>query len=82
MIDPIVLLVNPAAGGGQGRKLLNRAYAALRTVGPVEVLESERAGDESRLASLAARSRTRARPSRMPWRRVVSSVGRPAGTYR
>ena len=48
MIDPIVLLVNPAAGGGRGRKLVNRAYAALRTVGPVEIMESERPGDESR----------------------------------
>lgn len=60
MIDPIVLLVNPAAGGGRGRKLVNRAYAALRTVGPVEIMESERPGDESRLAGLAAHQRTRA----------------------
>jgi diacylglycerol kinase (ATP) len=60
MIDPIVLLVNPAAGGGRGRTLVNRAYAALRTVGPVEIMESERPGDESRLAAHAANQRTRA----------------------
>jgi len=60
VIDPIVLLVNPAAGGGRGKKLMHRAYAALRTVGPVEIMESERPGDESRLAAIAAHARTRA----------------------
>ena len=60
MIRPIVLLVNPAAGSGRAREQIDRAYAALRTVGPVELVESTRARDETRLATDAAKGNARA----------------------
>lgn len=57
---PIHLLINPAAGSGSARKRAERAYAALRTIGPVEVVESTRARDETRLATEAANANARA----------------------
>jgi len=57
---PIHLLVNPAAGGGRAGHSIDRAYAALRTVGPVELVESTCAGDERRLAGEAHQARARA----------------------
>lgn len=59
-LRPIHLLVNPAAGSGRAREQIDRAYAALRTIGPVELVESERARDETRLATQAAQSNARA----------------------
>ncbi len=57
---PIVLLVNPTAGSGRARQQVDRAYAALRTVGPVDIVESTRARDETRLATEASRANARA----------------------
>lgn len=57
---PIVLLVNPAAGSGRARQQIERAYAALRTAGPVDLVESTRARDETRIATEAARAGARA----------------------
>jgi len=57
---PIHLLVNPAAGGGRARHQLDRACAALRALGPLEVVASERPHDEARIAVLAARANARA----------------------
>jgi diacylglycerol kinase (ATP) len=56
----IHLLVNPAAGGGRARRQLDRACAALRALGPLEVVASERPRDEARLAVLASRADARA----------------------
>jgi diacylglycerol kinase (ATP) len=56
----IYLLVNPAAGGGRARAQLDRACAALRALGPLEVVASERPHDEARLAILASRANARA----------------------
>lgn len=60
MTGAIYLLVNPAAGGGRARAQLDRACAALRALGPVEVVASERPHDEARLAILASRANARA----------------------
>lgn len=60
MPAPIHLLINPAAGAGHARERVERAYAALRTVGPVVLVESLRARDETRLATDAARANARA----------------------
>lgn len=57
---PIHLLVNPAAGSGRGRERVERAYAALRTIGPVALVESQSPRDETRLAIDASRARARA----------------------
>lgn len=57
---PIHLLVNPAAGNGRARHLAERAYAALRTIGPVKMVESTRPRDEVRLATDASRDNARA----------------------
>ncbi len=54
------LLFNPAAGSGHARERVERAYAALRTVGPVTLMESLAPRDEIRLASEAARAGARA----------------------
>jgi YegS/Rv2252/BmrU family lipid kinase len=44
-------IVNPAAGGGRGRKMLNLALERLRVGGvPVEVAETQCAGDATRIA--------------------------------
>lgn len=60
MNAPIHLLVNPAAANGRAARHAQRAYAALRTIGPVEVLTSQCAGDETRIAIDAARAGARA----------------------
>lgn len=60
MTRPVFLLVNPAAGGGRARAQLDRACAALRALGPLEVVASERPHDEARLATLASRANARA----------------------
>jgi len=57
---PIFLLVNPAAGGGRARRQLDRACAALRALGPLEVVASEGPRDEARVAVLASRANARA----------------------
>jgi YegS/Rv2252/BmrU family lipid kinase len=44
-------IVNPAAGGGRGRKMLNLALERLRVGGvPVDVAETQCAGDATRIA--------------------------------
>lgn len=53
-------MVNPVAGTGRARGLIDRAYAALRTAGPVELVESTGARDETRLAMEAAHANARA----------------------
>jgi diacylglycerol kinase (ATP) len=60
MTGPVFLLVNPAAGGGRARTQLDRACAALRALGPLEVVASEKPQDEARLATLASRANARA----------------------
>ncbi len=60
MTGPIHLLVNPAAGGGRGRRQLDHACAALRALGPLEVVASEGPRDEARVAVLASRANARA----------------------
>ncbi len=57
---PIHLLVNPAAGNGRARHQAERAYAALRTIGPVKVVESTRPRDETRLATEAVHANAKA----------------------
>ncbi|MBL0170112.1 MAG: diacylglycerol kinase family lipid kinase [Gemmatimonadaceae bacterium] len=57
---PIHLLVNPAAGNGRARHQTDRAYAALRTIGPVKVVESTRPRDETRLATEAVHANAKA----------------------
>lgn len=47
--DGLVLIANPAAGGGRGRRLVADARRALLAAGPVLVRETEAAGDEERL---------------------------------
>ncbi|MEQ1693943.1 MAG: diacylglycerol kinase family protein, partial [Gemmatimonas sp.] len=56
----IHLLVNPAAGNGRARQQAERAYAALRTIGPVKVVESTRPRDETRLATEAVHANAKA----------------------
>jgi diacylglycerol kinase (ATP) len=56
---PIHLLVNPAAGSGRAQQRVQQAYAALRTIGPVELVESEGPRDEIRLATQAAQANAR-----------------------
>jgi diacylglycerol kinase (ATP) len=49
--EPYLAIVNPAAGGGRGRKILSSALERLRTGGvKVDVVETRGAGDASRLA--------------------------------
>ena len=50
----IVLLANPAAGRGRGKRALDAAVSALRAVGTVAVRETSGPGDEIRLAGEAA----------------------------
>ena len=45
--------MNLAADGGRVRHLVERAYAAMRTIGPVEIVESWSARDEVRCAAAA-----------------------------
>jgi diacylglycerol kinase (ATP) len=54
-------IVNPAAGGGRGRKMLNLALERLRAGGvPVEMAETQCAGDATRIAREAyARGQTK-----------------------
>ena len=56
---PVFLLVNPVAGGGRARGVLDRACAALRALGPLEVVASEGPRDESRVATMASRAGAR-----------------------
>jgi diacylglycerol kinase (ATP) len=58
--SPIHLLVNPAAGSGRARHRIEQAYAALRTIGPVLLVESTAARDETRLAVEATQANARA----------------------
>lgn len=60
MTRPVWLLVNPAAGRGRAADRVERAYAALRTIGPVVLMESTAPGDEARVAREAARAEARA----------------------
>ncbi len=60
MPAPIHLLVNPAAGSGRARDRIESAYAALRTIGHVELVESQSPRDETQLAIAASRARARA----------------------
>lgn len=60
MTAPIHLLVNPAAADGRAERHAQRAYTALRAIGPVEVIASQCAGDETRIAVDAARAGVRA----------------------
>jgi diacylglycerol kinase (ATP) len=54
-------IVNPAAGGGRGRKGLNSALERLRAAGlPVDMAETQQAGDATRIAREAyARGQTK-----------------------
>jgi diacylglycerol kinase (ATP) len=57
---PILLLVNPAAGGGRAARRAHDAERALRRLGPVRVEASRAPGDEARIAAEAARDGARA----------------------
>lgn len=57
---PIHLLVNLAADGGRVRHVVERAYAAMRTIGPVEIVESSSARDDVRCAAAAGAAGARA----------------------
>ncbi|MCC6243744.1 MAG: hypothetical protein IT353_12950 [Gemmatimonadaceae bacterium] len=57
---PIVLLVNPSAGGGRARRERARAVAALEQIGAIDVVESRSARDETRVAREAAQANARA----------------------
>ena len=50
----IVLIANPAAGRGRGKRALDAAVSALRAAGSVEVRETSEPGDEIQLAGEAA----------------------------
>lgn len=50
MPAPTRLLVNPAAGRGRALRRLAAATHALSRLGPLDVVRTERAGDEARLA--------------------------------
>lgn len=54
MPAPTRLLVNPAAGRGRALRRLDAATRALARVGPLDVVRTERSGDEARLALEAA----------------------------
>jgi diacylglycerol kinase (ATP) len=54
MPAPTRLLVNPAAGRGRALRRLDAATRALAQVGPLDVVRTERSGDEARLALEAA----------------------------
>ncbi len=56
---PIRLLVNPAAGRGRALRRLDSARHALARAGPFDMVTTEHAGDESRLAIEAARDGVR-----------------------
>ncbi len=60
MPAPTRLLVNPAAGRGRALRRLDAATRALSRVGPLDVVRTERSGDEARLALVAAREDVRA----------------------
>ncbi len=60
MPAPIRLLVNPAAGRGRALRRLDAATRALARVGPIDVVRTERSGDEARLALEAAHDGVRA----------------------
>ena len=51
---PIILLVNPAAGGGRGASRAGHVHQALAATGPVERIDTTGPGDETRIARLAA----------------------------
>ena len=51
---PTRLLVNPAAGRGRALRRLDAATRALAAYGPLDVVRTERSGDEARLALEAA----------------------------
>ncbi len=53
------LLVNPVAGRGRAMRRLDAATRALARVGPLDVVRTERSGDEARLALEAARDGVR-----------------------
>jgi diacylglycerol kinase (ATP) len=54
MPAPTRLLVNPAAGRGRALRRLDAATRALARAGPLDVVRTERSGDEARLALDAA----------------------------
>jgi len=60
MPAPTRLLVNPAAGRGRALRRLDAATRALARVGPLDVVRTERSGDEARLALEAAADGVRA----------------------
>jgi diacylglycerol kinase (ATP) len=54
--EPYLAIVNPAAGGGRSRKMLGGALKRLRAAGVmVDVAETKRAGDATRIAREAYR---------------------------
>lgn len=57
---PVRLLVNPAAGRGRALRRLDSARHALTRVGPFDMVTTEQAGDEARLALEAANDGVRA----------------------
>jgi diacylglycerol kinase (ATP) len=59
MPAPTRLLVNPAAGRGRALRRLDAATRALAAVGPLDVVRTERSGDEARLALEAAADNVR-----------------------
>jgi diacylglycerol kinase (ATP) len=59
MPAPTRLLVNPAAGRGRALRRLDAATRALAQVGPLDVVRTERSGDEARLALEAAADNVR-----------------------
>lgn len=57
---PVRLLINPMAGRGRALRQLESARRALERVGPIDVVQTRAAGDETRLATDAVHDRVRA----------------------